>query len=1260
MDWIREQANPRNWPRKWQKRGLWVAVILVVYTVVGFFVLPPIIRSQLVKQLEAATQRPAVVRQVRVNPFALSLTVRGLGLTELNNTPLASFEEFYANFQLSSLFRWAWTFDEITLREPKAALVLDEQGKLNFADLLVSTNKPAQPEETAGIPRVLVFSVTVTNGSVSFADFSRKAPFRTTYTPINLNLKRFTTSPGRQSPHSFAASSDTGRSVTWNGTVTAQPPGSRGSVRVLGVHLPRHGPYLAEVTHAELVNGTFDLGCEYFCQMGTNGLDLVVSNFFTVASDLRLQDPQNSETVLSLQSFELRDAGLDLRNRQARVGSIKIAEPSVLVRRRSDASINLVSLMVSQPTNSAPATNTVAQSAPWEFTLDDFQMENASVDFEDASVPGPFRTLIKPLSLEVKNLTTRTNSSAEFQLQLTTDANERIELAGSGSLNPKQGSGGLQVNAVDLSRYQPYVSPFFKGMIASGKSDLALQFTAAVPADAPEAAITNLIFRVSDLKLQTPDEKENVLALASFRVHDVSASLSDHQVLVGGVDLEKAAISVRREKDGAINLLALINTQTNSAEPAAGVEPAAPGRQAPEWRASIGSVNLSECSLKIEDRTPPKPGLLELDGITAKLHGIQFPSNAPVQTEMTAKLNTSGTVTVNGEALPYTPAFNGEVRLENIDLPRFQPWVEAAAPVAILSGAYGVHGQVNYGADKPALRFAGEMSLKSFAVQEQAGQKELVRWDDLRITGIGFEMAPNRLDVERVQFAGLKTTVIIGPDKRMNFMAAMPASAADTNAIPIAAAPQTSGQPAATNTPAATGTFPVKLNELVLEEASLHFADESVQPTAVFEVKQFGGKVNGLGTEPGTTATFAFAGNIGDASPLGMHGQLKPLAQNLDFALAFTNRSLQLTSFTPYMEKFAGHPLSRGRLSLDLSYTVQGGQLFASNSVRIDQLTLGPRNDSPDATKLPVKLAVALLKDRNGLIALDLPLEGRLDDPEFKVGPIILKVLGNVITKAATSPFKLLGSLVGGGEELGWIEFAAGEARMLDSETNKLAKLVQALADRPALNLEIEGSVDRGLDREALARQMLLERIRDTRVQELTEIGQAPQDAKTMKIEPAHHQRLLRATLVKEFGTNLSPVLREFATSLAETNRMMTQARTNEPEKKSRLARAAGWIPFQKKNSPAAVARRQNKADAALLKQNPEMSALTPDIMERILASKIEVPEDAFVQLMQARAAAVQAALATQESMTDRIFLVTPKPQDPAKPGLARVNLSLN
>jgi hypothetical protein len=230
-----------------------------------------------------------------------------------------------------------------------------------------------------------------------------------------------------------------------------------------------------------------------------------------------------------------------------------------------------------------------------------------------------------------------------------------------------------------------------------------------------------------------------------------------------------------------------------------------------------------------------------------------------------------------------------------------------------------------------------------------------------------------------------------------------------------------------------------------LSNAALRFEDASIEPHCQFGVQQFSGTIKGLSSDAAATAEVDFAGRVDEQSPFTITGKGNPLSQDLALSLTLSNRNMQLTPFTPYMEKFGGHSLNRGRLSLNLHYDLQGKELKAQNQVQIEQLMLGPRNDSPDATKLPVKLAVALLKDRNGRIDRDVPVAGRLDDPQFRVGPVILKVVVNLIAKVATSPFKLLGALVGGGEELSFVEFEPGEVGWLEGETNKLAKLTKAL-----------------------------------------------------------------------------------------------------------------------------------------------------------------------------------------------------------------------
>jgi hypothetical protein len=375
--------------------------------------------------------------------------------------------------------------------------------------------------------------------------------------------------------------------------------------------------------------------------------------------------------------------------------------------------------------------------------------------------------------------------------------------------------------------------------------------------------------------------------------------------------------------------------------------------------------------------------------------------------------------------------------------------------------------------------------------------------------------------------------------------------------------------------------------------------------------------------------------------------------------LTFTNANTQLTPLTGYLEKYAGYPLRRGRLSTSLRYRVEGTALDAQNKVQLDQFTLGPHNNSPDATQLPLKLGIALLKDSDGRIELDVPVTGRLDDPEFRVGPIILKLVVNMIVKAAASPFSLLGALVGvggGGEELSFVEFQPGTTEILEGETNKLTTLTAALAKRPALNLEIEGEADPDLDRKALAKLKLADQLKAKLLQELTAKGRAPESLATIQIEPEESERLLRAAFVEQFGTNISEIIQtNLARLTTQTNPPPPTAAEAAPKpKRSLLQRFTGLFTGGSSN--------RSKAEKRLPKADREaLGFATPDLMEILLAEKIEVSGEEFTQLMSARARWVQDWLVKNGQVAaDRLFLAAPKPVSTNTAGKSRVNLSVN
>ncbi len=407
--------------------------------------------------------------------------------------------------------------------------------------------------------------------------------------------------------------------------------------------------------------------------------------------------------------------------------------------------------------------------------------------------------------------------------------------------------------------------------------------------------------------------------------------------------------------------------------------------------------------------------------------------------------------------------------------------------------------------------------------------------------------------VDQVKFTGLDTSVIVGPDKRINLETILrnQISAAKTNTAPK--------QP-----------LDLALGALVIENASLHFADQSIEPHCSFDVQEFGGKITGLTSQENTTATVDINGKVDSHSPFGVSGKINPLVQDIfaDVTVSFTNT--EMTAFTPYTEKFAGRPLQKGKLSFGVHYVIDKKALKAENGFYVDQLTFGPKNNSPDATKLPVKLAVALLKDRHGRIELDVPVAGRLDDPKFRVGPIIWQVIVNLMEKAATSPFSLVGAMFGSGEQLSFVAFAPGQAMIPDTETNKLETLAKALYERPELTLEINGSSDPDQDRAPLAQAKLQSQIKSLWIKELTDAGKPAVTVDAVQLEPQDYERLLRQVYKTTIGTykpgepstNLPPVALSQSVSNVVRLKEAIMARVM-AERKEEAARSQSVVPAE-------------------------------------------------------------------------------------------------
>jgi len=1268
---------------RWYRCLRWAGAAFLLYVLVGFFVLPPVIKSQLVKRLPAITKRQAAVRQVKFNPLVLSLTIRGLSLTEPDGQVFASWEELYVNFQLSSLFRFAWTFAEIGLKQPYGHVALLKDGQFNFANMFDDTAPPPpKPAKPGAVPRVNVWWLHIDDGAVVLDDETHRVPLHSEFKPINISLTNLTTRVGKGSVYSFQASSDSGRSFAWAGSLVVQPFASRGHFELAGGNLSKWSPVMRDFLHSEITEGRLYVRADYALAAGTNGFDATLTNGAVELAGLQVKDLNTGEIVTALPWLSLRALDFDLRQRNLHLGAVKITGYTQVVRLEKDGSLNLSQLL--EPPTAKPASTNAppsTPSAPWTVSVDDFAIKDAAISFADLSRHSRFETTLKPIQVRLRRFTTRPDSDAAYEFSIPTEAGERVAGGGTFSIAPLRSTGEVKLTGLEIKKYAPYFEESLRGEVLAGKFDAGAQYRFAGTTNAPLVTVSNAGVALTGFQLKAADTGETVVGIPSFSVAGTEASLADRRIEVGLIKSTGGSILARQMKDGKINLLGLLNPP--AAKPAdssgsAGRTPAhsdTPAPAEPPWTVLLKEIAFDGYAITLEDQKPAKPAALSLDQLAFNVKGLSTVSNEPITVALSVRLNQAGTVTAQGTAKLAPPQADLEIGVSELDLRPFQPYVNEQVRLTLSSGRFGTQGRVRYtppGASAALVQFTGDLSLTNFVTTDQVLFKEFVKWDALSVSGIDLELQPNQLQVREVNWRGFQTSVIIGPDHRPNIKTILPEKAAGTPASPVD--PAAPAAPVAAAEPAKAEGFPLQLGALVLDNAALHFADESIEPHAVFDVEEFGGTVKGLSSQAQSTATVDLHGKVDAASPFSISGKVNPLAKDLqlDLTVAFTNTDL--TAFTTYLEKYAGHPLNKGKLTMGLHYDINQKQLKAENKFLIDHFTLGPRNDSTSATHLPVKLAVALLKDRKGQISLDVPLSGRTDKPDFKVLPIIRDVILNLIVKAATSPFSLLGALVGGGgEELSFVEFQPGRTDIPDTEAQKLDKLAKALYERPAVNLEIAGSFDPEQDRAALARLKLEQHVKILRLKELSAAGQPAPSLAALGLEPAERERLLRQVFA-ELGTNQTLVL-EALVAVTETNTTAavpvaalagpgSQAPASTvPAKIAQIRPPAAGRKGARELMPT-VAKQTSTAKPPAPAQPPtapDGAPLTLEQIEARLLAVVQVSEDEQRGLIKDRAQAVQSFILQSGKVTaERLFIVTPKSTGATAKGQSRVNLSLS
>ncbi len=559
---------------------------------------------------------------------------------------------------------------------------------------------------------------------------------------------------------------------------------------------------------------------------------------------------------------------------------------------------------------------------------------------------------------------------------------------------------------------------------------------------------------------------QQVAALQHAALVNAGMKLAENRLVIEALELNGGKTTVTLNKHKSLNWIDILKK-------APGAPAAAPAR--PETATvspidvQLARLSLNGLEVDIVDQSPNAPVRINVVKGFATLKNLSLDLNKAVPLEAGFALKQGGRLDARGTIIPGKASGKLDIKLAGLSLISFAPYVNQVAKLNLRSGTAATRGSLTFAQAKSGMKldFRGGFVVDDLAITEEETEEAFLGWKKLSTNSLKLRLNPNRLSMNELVALNPFGKVIIFEDKSVNLQRILRTSASDKSAAQSKA-------PAKSPAPAQPNPFPLDIERLRIVGANAEFADLSLTPQFGTRMHDLGGVVTGLSTDPAATAQVELDGKVDAFGSARVRGSIKPFRATEFTDLKLTFRNLEMANLTPYSGKFAGRRIDSGKLSVDLEYKIRQRQLAGENKFVINTLKLGERVDSPDAMSLPLDLAIALLEDSNGIIDLDLPISGSLDDPQFSYGKIVWKAIVNVLTKLVTAPFRVLGKLLGvSAEKMESVTFDPGSSTVLPPEQEKLKTLAEAMAKRPALTLTIEPGYDPASDRRALQVQAM-------------------------------------------------------------------------------------------------------------------------------------------------------------------------------------------
>jgi len=1103
--------------RRWFLRFAIAAGVLAAIIAIAWLAVPPIVRSQVESRMTEGLGRKTTVEAVEFNPFTLRLTLRKLAIADPSGSaPLFAIDELDADVSSATLWHRAPVLDALRLVRPAISFARDRDGRYSVQDLI--DNALAGPD--GPMPGFSLNNIELDGGSVAFEDGTTGSKHLVTNLAIGvpfLSSLPYETDI-RVTPHLEGVFNGSHFSLGGEAVPFAGRREAAIDIDLDALPLKSYIAYLPAKPRIELTGGTLTTRLKVvFVDDKTDGRKLEVRGDARV-DGLALARRDNS----SLATAERISFTLDRINvfdRDARIASVTIDAPAVDVKRLRDGSLELAAPLfdgVRDPDPRREGAKPLAAATPdkpWSMTVAKTAITNGKLTLADET--SAFRSSLADVAVDATNLSTKAGEKAHVTLSFVS-ADRIATFKAQADVEPlvPAATGTLDLTKFSLSLLFPYYKDVLAVDVQQGSLDLAAHF--ALLSDG-NVKLSEGVATIGGLALAYPGSRQPFWNFPSLAAGGVDVDVREQTVKIAELQSRNATMKLARARNGSLDVARVMKT----------TEATGTGKDERTWTLALGKVVVERASIDVEDRVPDPAVKLAIRDLTLTATNYSNARGAKSAMSLHARAGDRGRVAWNGKLATNPVSASGQVDVSGIDLKTVRPYVESQVNVSLTAGALAAKG--SFAVDVPErapvkATWKGNAIVTDFAALDKPTASDLVRWKRLALEEMDMATGPFHVTVGRIGAEDYYARAIVYQDGTLNLTRLLtpgrePEPAAD--AKPVAAPAE--GAPA-------REALPITIGRVELARGNVNFSDFFVRPNYSANLTDVTGTVTTMSAEQ--AGDVAITARVDRTAPVEVSGRIHPFAKELSLDIAAKARDVDLPPLTPYAVKYAGYGIEKGKLTFDVHYRVENRKLAAENRLVLDQLTFNPqRVDSPTATKLPVLLAVSLLKDTRGVIDIELPISGSLDDPEFSVGGLIVRVIVNLIAKAVTAPFALLSAAFGRGEELSIVPFAPGSA-MLDAEARKrLDTLGKALADRPALKLDIGGRADSEGDREALRRAAVVSAMKREKMKSLAASGELPASVDLVTIDADERIRWLtaayRAAPIKDRPRNVIGLLKD-------------------------------------------------------------------------------------------------------------------------------------